>query len=365
MKKLKEFILKNNIEFLKLFHINISGEMDYKSYCANSFTEIESLSIQPDANTAFIDPFALSISGSILCEDKIRTVTKEAERIFFNKWTNAKSTFSAIFEFKIKQELRDSYNQYVDSTYNIRCEIAKELNNIGVRVVSHYSDLDKCILEIHSNTALSLADSIQKAKYVVCNVLASYGYNVLFNNQENSVVLTINHIFQNLGQSELLNKVNYFINLLLSFAHIKINNLKKVYGSIKYKKILGAEKEVISFKSNYGNHYLVLAGLLLIEASNIDIDSRFANSCTIDSKQDSKQYTELNTHEVFNTQSINNSTKESKEAHIVEYNFSIPSYLWKEKIISKLHKYKLEFPLLNEVIDDTIMYLKKEYGLQQ
>lgn len=188
--------------------------------------------ILPDINTAFLDPFTaqntiviicdiIDINGNIPYERDPRSITKKALKYLQSTGIADKAYFGLEMEFFIFEDVRfaikdnssffsidsteGSYNsgrkyeygnhghrpgqkggyfpvQPVDSLHDIRSEILDTLNNVGIKPLLHHHEVApaQCEIGFEHDDLLQAADNMQKCKYVVLNVVSSYGKSATF-----------------------------------------------------------------------------------------------------------------------------------------------------------------------------------------
>ncbi len=188
--------------------------------------------LQPDCKTIFRDPFTAVPTAIIFCDviepatgqgyvRDPRSTAKRAEAYLKSTGIADTAFFGPELEFFIFDDVRydasmqgsfvqiDSeegpYNtgtdypggnmahrpgvkggyfpvQPVDSLSDIRAEMVTTLKEIGVRAQLHHHEVapSQCELGIVFNTLIASADDVQKYKYVIHNVAASYGKTVTF-----------------------------------------------------------------------------------------------------------------------------------------------------------------------------------------
>lgn len=188
--------------------------------------------LMPDADTIFIDPFTAQNTAIIFCdiiepstgqgyERDPRSTAKKAEEYLKQSGIGDKAFFGPELEFFMFDDVRfesgmngsfvqiDSeegpYNsgadfpggnmghrpkakggyfpvQPVDSMADIRAEMVSVLREIGLEAVLHHHEVapSQNELGITFDTLTSMADDVQRYKYVVHNVAASYGKSATF-----------------------------------------------------------------------------------------------------------------------------------------------------------------------------------------
>ncbi len=243
--------------------------------------------IVPDLSTAFSDPFTAQNTLVVICDvidtesgqpyskDPRATAKKAMKRV---KETGIadRAYFGLEIEFFIFESVRfavnergaffeldsheGSYNsdkkyeygnhghrpgnkggyspaQPVDSLHDIRSEILDTLSSVGLKPVLHHHEVapSQCEVGFKHNTLLYSADDVQKCKYVVWNVAASYGKTAtfipkpIFNDNGNGM-----HCHQSLWKEDK--------NLFASSSGEDVSQLCKYYigGIIKHGKALNA-----------------------------------------------------------------------------------------------------------------------------
>lgn len=195
-------------------------------------TNESDLLLKPDLNSYFIDPFTAQSCLVIFCNviDPLtkegysrdpRTVAQKAENYVKTSGVGDAAFFGPELEFFIFDNVKfknapnhsfckidsqegdynpDPYNlagntgyrpqykggyfpvQPVDSLFDMRAEICSVLESIGLSVISHQHEVaaGQCKIGFKFSTLTQAADNVQKFKYTVKNVAASYGKTATF-----------------------------------------------------------------------------------------------------------------------------------------------------------------------------------------
>jgi glutamine synthetase len=188
--------------------------------------------LRPDLTTAFTDPFAAQPTMALICNvfdpatqqgyiRDPRTIAKNAERYLqesgigdiayfgpepeffvfddvrfksdpnesFYKLDSIESPHNSATEYDVgnmghRPDFKGGYMPVapVDTLSDLRAEIAKVLQIVGVKPTLHHHEVaaSQCEVGIMYDTLTNSADNIQKLKYVAKNVAASYGKSVTF-----------------------------------------------------------------------------------------------------------------------------------------------------------------------------------------
>lgn len=188
--------------------------------------------LMPDANTIFLDPFSAQITAIISCdiiepstgqgyERDPRSTAKKAEEYLKQSGIGDTAYFGPELEFFMFDDVRfeSGYNgsfvqidseegpynsgsdfpsgnmahrpkakggyfpvQPVDSMSDIRGEMVSVLRESGIEAILHHHEVapSQNELGIKFGTLTSIADDVQKYKYIVHNVAASYGKTATF-----------------------------------------------------------------------------------------------------------------------------------------------------------------------------------------
>ncbi len=188
--------------------------------------------LQPDARTIFKDPFTAAPTAIIFCDviepatgqgyvRDPRSTAKRAEAYLKSTGVADTAYFGPELEFFIFDDVRFDQQMYgsfvsidseegpyntgteypggnlghrpgvkggyfpvqpVDQLNDIRAEMVTTLKEVGVNAQLHHHEVapSQCELGIAFGTLISSADDVQKYKYVVHNVAASYGKSVTF-----------------------------------------------------------------------------------------------------------------------------------------------------------------------------------------
>jgi len=298
------------------------------------------MQIVPDISTYFIDPFFSATTVAILCDifdttsdtyytESPRYIAKKAEEYLrLTKYIDGVniSIESEFFVFdSIKFESSRSNSSYsvvsteldsnnndqntnpycsigpMDTLNEIRLEIANVAQGIGIGIssMSHGNTLSQIKIKI-SDVALALApDLIQKYKYIVKNVCASYGRIATFmpkpilNTNGSGMRICQSKISDKKIHSRYLGGIMKHIKALNAFANSTTNSYKRL-NSLSYK----TDSLNLDFPDGASNPYLFLASMVMAGIDGIvnkidpnDIGCSSAKSlesalCGLDSDRD-------------------------------------------------------------------------------
>lgn len=251
--KVLEMIKEHHIEFVDFRFTDPKGKWQHTAYVASEVDE-ELLSdgvmfdgssiagwkainesdmiLQPDVDTAFVDPFAAQPTLVVTCDvvepstgqgytRDPRSTARRAENYLAYTGIGDKAFFGPEPEFFVFDDVRwkvdmngsfcqvdseegpyNSNKEYemgnvghrpgvkggyfpvppVDSLADIRAEMTSVLKEVGVQPTLHHHEVapSQCELGIKFSTLLDTADNVQKYKYVVHNVAHAYGKTATF-----------------------------------------------------------------------------------------------------------------------------------------------------------------------------------------
>jgi glutamine synthetase len=188
--------------------------------------------IKPELNTLYMDPFSAQSTLILFCQviDPLtqsgylrdpRTIAKNAQTYLKDSGVGDNAYFGPELEFFIFDSVRyknqphdsgfkldfeeglyNSYKKYeagnhghrpgvkggyfpvppVDSLNDIRAEMSLALESVGLKVGVHHHEVaeSQCEIGFEYDELLTSSDNVQKFKYIVKNVAASYGKTVTF-----------------------------------------------------------------------------------------------------------------------------------------------------------------------------------------
>ncbi|RZI47291.1 hypothetical protein EDM53_02865 [Rickettsiales endosymbiont of Peranema trichophorum] len=197
----------------------------------------------------------------------------------------------------------------LDHLKDIRMEIISVLENMGVRTRRHSGTDNRCEITLDTNNILSSCDDLQKAKYVIRNIVSSYGKSVTFMPQPFMSVtksgMLIEHPIPQYKESTLggdvvmnLKKHESFyiggilkhINAICAFARPATNSYKGLQDDATRARMLihqEANKLELAFVDSIANPYLTFAAIVMAGLDGIinkveptfQIDPTFENVC--------------------------------------------------------------------------------------
>ncbi|KDB56399.1 type I glutamate--ammonia ligase [Anaplasma phagocytophilum] len=193
--------------------------------------EASDMLLVPDISTAFVDPFSAQATLSVICNvvcpgDRTdysrdpRYTARKAHHYLVSKSIADKCFFGPEVEFFVFDRVRfaaESHNSFfkltsvesssgaskrfdsshgyglkerggylcsspMDSSHDMRSEVLAMLDEVGVKPLLHHHEVasSQCEVGFHHNELVAAADSVQKCKYVLRNVVGSYGKSVTF-----------------------------------------------------------------------------------------------------------------------------------------------------------------------------------------
>ena len=303
---MKKIIQDNSIEFISIKEMDIVGKISQKDINVQSCADYYLSSIEKEAFCYFQDPFRSLPTLNIFVKSKSLEIAESANKILQKKGIDASIAASLeFFVFDKYEYITSAFFQSLklhdegfpstvhtnstsqnDLLSNINAEIISNLQQIGVKTKFHYclpntsQNISKCIIELLDTDIVTICNNIIIAKYIIRNVVASYGKYASFmplpikevdcNMPAHLVVGGVNLI----SFSESINKNIDFIN---GFIYIATNSYKKL---LNLNKLCIIKDNKIFFKSldMIGNPYLIFSCLLLTgTAENID-NPHLANS---------------------------------------------------------------------------------------
>ena len=251
--KVLELIKEHDAEFVEFRFTDPKGKWQHTGYCADQVDEElledgimfdgssiagwksineSDMILQPDEDSAFIDPFTAQTTIVVFCsivepstgqnyDRDPRSTAQRAEAYLKNSGTGDTAYFGPELEFFMFDDVRwdlsggSSFHMVdseempsnsgtafdmgnmghrprtkggyfpvapVDSSQDIRAEMLSVLREVGITPILHHHEVApaQCELGTQFDTLVKCADNVQKYKYVVQNVAHSYGKTATF-----------------------------------------------------------------------------------------------------------------------------------------------------------------------------------------
>lgn len=193
--EIEKYIVDHQVKFINLYSVDADGSMKCETFLANILTHHDfengvkfftnsdcDLLLKPDLQTYFLNPFSSQITLSFLC-NVIDCNTKEISKYCARSYLKNTSQFLLEkfdnfhvyieFEFDI---FDDHEMKNADFFHDILSETLETGKSVGIKMYSHFSKSTSSNTVIFSsNDLLKLADDIYKLKFVILNVVHSYG----------------------------------------------------------------------------------------------------------------------------------------------------------------------------------------------
>lgn len=156
----------------KIKPLNLRDSLDLKKIL-DILTLDEKKVLLPDLKTGFSDPCSVQQTYCILCSILSENFTPQDDRSHLYKFYSEGKLYLAL-SFNLATD--DEANSELDIFHDLRSEILLEGFKAGVEVNSHYTnEKNLCTIELTADNVLAFADSLQKIKFIVNNIAASYG----------------------------------------------------------------------------------------------------------------------------------------------------------------------------------------------
>lgn len=196
--ELAKYINEYQVKFINLLYINIDGSTQCETFLTKSFdvnhcssgvkffaaNTNHDLLLKPDLATGFLNPFSSQITITFFCyliksnpqtkhEFCSRSYLKNTDQKLLQRFSN----FHAYIEFNF-DIYDDNSTKNKDFFHDILSEILETSASIGINVYSHFSTCNSRVnhsIIFSSENLLKLADNLYKLKYIVLNVIHSYG----------------------------------------------------------------------------------------------------------------------------------------------------------------------------------------------
>lgn len=253
-----------SVEFVNVLYTDISGKLNSIVFnlkaiehiiLSKQLINIHNQTFIMDLDTAFIDSFSIRPTLSIFANKTNSSIGKDAENFdprseLIDTLNNTDITlqtnniygmkelkdieFQIILEFKILTKTQEDEVENVsymfDKWHDIRSEIMHEANAMNVAVLSHYYCDGKCIITLDYVNAINCADNIQKLRYIISNVVMSYGFVPNFTSDTYLKIQAKanNNVKSDLLYKNLLNMLNEFGDDL-KYKYVLSNNVQGPY----------------------------------------------------------------------------------------------------------------------------------------
>lgn len=257
-----------SVEFVNVLYTDVSGKLNSIVFnlkaiehiiLSKQLINIHNQTFIMDLDTAFIDSFSIRPTLSIFANKTNSSISKDAESFdprseLIDTLNNTEITlqtndiyemkelkdleFQIIFEFKILTKTQEDQEDQVenlsyifDKWHDIRSEIMHEANAMNVAVLSHYYGDGKCVITLDYVNAITCADNIQKLRYIISNVVMSYGFTPNFTSDTYLKIkakATNNNVKSDLLYKNLLNILNEFGNNL-KYKYVLSNEIQGSY----------------------------------------------------------------------------------------------------------------------------------------
>ncbi|MDD9331356.1 MAG: type I glutamate--ammonia ligase [Wolbachia sp.] len=308
---LRKFLEQNSIKLINLCFTDLIGKMSIVTYNADKINDKyvlegsiqEEITLIPDLQTIFFDPFCVQPTATILCDivtpakpylHDSRSVAKKAyDYILSTKIANEAQfgfeiRFSVFNEVKFRVSsyvnLNDEFNEYYDFTSTVdplsdlRSEILLMMMESGIEKPLYHKRISpfQGSIRVDSSKFLNSADNIQKAKYVIHNVAHSYGKTAtimpqpIAQGEGNSLCLYHSLLKNNesLFDGDKSEDYLYYIGGIMK--HIKAINAYSNPTTNSYKRLidlpdfsLRSEQIKLSFSDSSANPYLCFSAILM------------------------------------------------------------------------------------------------------
>lgn len=302
MDDIRKIINDNKIEFISLKWVDIEGQLRQIDMPVKQFesrnSELQDYNLIPYFNTAFIDPFRSLPTLNILCSYNIldtRQIAISTNEFLINQNIDLKIAQAIEFfifddngdnvrsannmdhegEYKKNKDEEQASKFAVDpfdKLVNIRAEISKILQEIGIDVSLHYhsSYPSQCSIALLQVPFIQAADNLIIAKYVIRQVVASYGKTATFMPNPTAgqrSLLKLQLHLNDMPKSKLkyyLNQLYHNAKYINAFTNSSLNSYKSTIPNDMF--LISKENDQnilnISFLDTDSNPYISLSSLI-------------------------------------------------------------------------------------------------------
>ncbi|RYE14231.1 MAG: hypothetical protein EOP34_07045 [Rickettsiales bacterium] len=319
-----DIIKENEIEFIDFRFTNLNGSSHHISFCKDKVDQKQieqgiiynsDITLIPDLLTGFVDPFSAQNTYVIYCIVRSREYTDSRSIAikalqYLEENNIAKSKFNLDIDFHIFDDVRfnndDNHSFYkidseegvynsnkkynsgnlgyrshdssvvspIDSSGDIRSEIMMMLKNSNISAICHKHNRSnsQSSINIDYYNLIDAADNLIKAKYIIRNVVHSYGKSASF------MVSPTRNSFSSTLISQIIesdaNNLNYYIGGIIkhlraiaAFTNSTTNSYKKFYNQFSKENKLDIfyDKNIlrINFVDSASNPYLSLSAITM------------------------------------------------------------------------------------------------------
>lgn len=192
---------QNNSQFVSLKYTGDDGALKQIDTSFNNLKEEKSLVSNHEINLKtidkknFIDPFRSLPTTSFFCENIASKYNPRTVAVTLLSKSNEefKPSLTAEISFWIAET--DSQNDYqfiadpIDQYANLRSDIISTLENINIKTTTHFhgSTSGESIIGIRGNDVVDLSDNVIITKFIIANIVDSYGFTVQFTSLDNKI----------------------------------------------------------------------------------------------------------------------------------------------------------------------------------